>query len=271
MDISGANILITGASSGIGAALARLLAREGATVALVARRADRLEEVLADCREGAPASRAWVVDLADRDAAAEVVGDAWDAFGHLDVVVNNAAMSKRKRLTDMTARDYEDVLGLNFLSPVRVAMAALERMQDRGRGQIVMVSSTGGRIGIAHESAYCAAKAAVCLWAEAAAIDLGEIDSPVRVKLVNPGPIDTEIWEVRPGELPGAFAGPFVPAEECAAGIVDVIHSDGFEFYVPADMRAVAEGKAAGVDAFVEGMIAVAKATFPPEPASGGG
>lgn len=267
MELSGTHILVTGASSGIGAALVRLLARRGATVGLVARRADRLDAVLADCREHAPGSRAWVVDLADRDAAEAVVGDAWDAFGHLDVVVNNAAMSKRKRLTDMTARDYEEVLGLNFLSPVRMATAALGRMQSRGSGQIVMVSSTGGRIGIAHESAYCAAKGAMCLWAEAAAIDLGEIDSPVRVKLVNPGPIDTEIWAVRPGELPGAFAGPFVPAEECAAGIVDVIGADGFEFYVPADMGAVAEAKAADVDGFVAGMIAVAKATFPAEDA----
>ncbi|MBX7158872.1 MAG: SDR family oxidoreductase [Acidimicrobiia bacterium] len=263
MDVRGANVLVTGASSGIGAALAELLAERGATVGIVARRAEQLGEVLQRCRRHSPGSRSWVVDLADVEAAEEVVSDAWDSLGHLDVVVNNAATSKRKHLEDMTYGEYEDVMGLNFLSPVRIALAALARMRERGRGEIVMISSTGGRLGIVHESAYCAAKGAMCLWAEAAAIDLGEADSPLRVKLVNPGPIDTEIWQVRPGELPGAFAGPFVPASDCAAGIVDAIEADGFEFYVPDDMRVVADGKAADVDGFVAAMITVAKATFP--------
>lgn len=263
MHVAGANVLVTGASSGIGAALAELLAARGATVGIVARRADRLDGVLRRCRRHAPGSQAWVVDLSDLDAAESVLADAWESFGHLDVVVNNAAMGKRKHLHDMTFGEYEDVMRLDFLSPVRIALAALARMRARGSGEVVMVSSTGGRLGIVHESAYCAAKGAMCLWAEAAAVDLGESDSPLRVKLVNPGPIDTEIWQVRPGELPGAFAGPFVSASDCAAGIVNAIEADGFEFYVPDDMRLVAEAKAADVDGFVAAMATVAKTTFP--------
>lgn len=263
MKVAGANVLVTGASSGIGAALAELLAERGATVGIVARRADRLDEVLRRCRRNAPGSRAWVVDLSDLEAADQVVADAWESFGHLDVVVNNAATGKRRHLDDMAFEEYDDVMRLNFLSPVRIALAALARMRERGAGEIVMISSTGGRLGIVHESAYCAAKGAMCLWAEAAAIDLGESDSPLRIKLVNPGPIDTEIWQVRPGELPGAFAGPYVPAADCAAGIVEAIEADGFEFYVPDDMRLVAEAKAADVDGFVAAMATVAKATFP--------
>lgn len=261
--IEGSNVLITGASSGIGAALAELLAARGATVGIVARRAGRLDEVLGRCRAHTPSSRAWVADLADVDAAERVTLDVWDAFGHLDVVVNNAAMGKRKHVKDMTYGEYDDVMRLNFLSPVRIALAALARMGGRAAGEVVMVSSTGGRLGIVHESAYCAAKGAMCLWAESVAIDLGEVDSPLRVKLVNPGPIDTEIWRVRPGDLPGAFAGPFVPAVECAAGIADAIESDGFEFYVPDDMRTIAEAKAGDVDGFVAAMATVAKAMFP--------
>lgn len=263
MHIGGSNVLVTGASSGIGAALAELLAERGATVGIVARRRDRLDEVLRRCLVHAPASRAWVVDLGDLDAAEQVLVDAWEAFGHLDAVVNNAATGKRKHVLDMAFAEYEDVMRLDFLSPVRISLAALARMQDRGSGQVVMVSSTGGRLGIVHESAYCAAKAAMCMWAESTAIDLGEADSPARVKLVNPGPIDTEIWEQRPGELPGMIAGPYVPARECAAGILAAIESDGFEFYVPSDMRTVAEAKAADVDGFVAAMTTVAKSVFP--------
>lgn len=264
MHVEGTNVLVTGASSGIGAALAELLAEHGATVGIAARRGERLDEVLQRCRSHAPASRAWVVDLSDLDAAERLLADAWDTFGHLDVVVNNAATAKRKHVLDMEFSEYADVMALNFLSPVRISLSALSRMQARGAGQIVMVSSTGGRLGIVHESAYCAAKAAMCMWAESAAIDLGEVDSPVRVKLVNPGPIDTEIWQQRPGELPGMISGPFVPARECAAGILAAIESDGFEFYVPDDMRTVAEAKAAGVDGFVAAMTTVAKSVFPP-------
>ena len=91
----GAKILVTGASSGIGAALAPILAERGATVGIVARRADRLEEVLERCRKFAPDSRMWAADLGDLARAEQVALEAWDAFGGLDVLVNNAAIPKR--------------------------------------------------------------------------------------------------------------------------------------------------------------------------------
>src|SRR5579872_904470 len=92
MDIAGSRVLVTGASSGIGAALARLLARRGATVGLLARRRERLEEVLADCRADAPQARLWVADLADVARAEQVALEAWEAMGPLDCVVNNAGV-----------------------------------------------------------------------------------------------------------------------------------------------------------------------------------
>ena len=84
--------MITGGSSGIGAALARELAARGTTVGLVARREDRLAEVLADCRRDAPGSQMWVADLEDPATAQEVADASWTAFGHVDVLVNNAAI-----------------------------------------------------------------------------------------------------------------------------------------------------------------------------------
>src|ERR1700674_2410193 len=92
--IANSKILVTGASSGIGAALAPMLAARGATVGIVARRRDRLEEVLAECRTHTPDSRLWATDLGDVDAAVGVALEAWDGFGHLDVLVNNAAIPK---------------------------------------------------------------------------------------------------------------------------------------------------------------------------------
>ncbi len=240
MKIEGSRILVTGASSGIGAALARQLAERGATVGIVARRRDRLEQVLKDCQRSAPASRLWAADLGDLARAEAVVNEAWAAFGHLDALVNNAAIPNRTHVTRLTQEALEETLRVNFLSPVRMAMAALPRMRARKSGVILNVSSLGGRLGIVHEAAYCASKAALCGWSESAFIDLeGE---PVQIKLVLPGPIDTEIWDV-PTVEPAHYHGPKVPAADCAKGIVTALEDeDGFEYYVP-DLRAVAVAK----------------------------
>jgi short-subunit dehydrogenase len=262
LKIEGSTVLVTGASSGIGAALAPQLAERGAIVGIVARRADRLEEVLEQCRRHTPESRMWSADLGDLERAEAVALEAWDAFGGLDCLVNNAAIAKRVHTLDLTVEDVHHTMDVNFFSPIRMAMALLPRMHERGAGLIVNVSSMGGRLGIVHEAAYCAAKFAMCGWSETARIDLA--GSGVEVKLVLPGPIDTEIWEPQPGELPGLYDGPFVSAADCAADIVTAIERDGFEFYAPADVEGgfgpakdLVVGKTQDVDAFMDLMIAM--------------
>jgi short-subunit dehydrogenase len=262
MELRGRVVVVTGASSGIGAALAPQLAERGAIVGIVARRADRLEEVLAQCRQHTPESRMWSADLGDLERAEAVAIEAWDAFGGIDCLVNNAAIAKRKHTLDLTVEDVHHTMDVNFFSPIRMAMALLPRMHERGAGLIVNVSSMGGRLGIVHEAAYCAAKFAMCGWSETARIDLA--GSGVEVKLVLPGPIDTEIWEPQPGELPGLYDGPFVSAADCAADIVTAIERDGFEFYAPADVEGgfgpakdLVVGKTEDVDAFMDLMIAM--------------
>jgi short-subunit dehydrogenase len=246
--------LVTGASSGIGAATARLLAARGTTVALVARRADRLEAVAAECRRTAPGSRAFAVDLADPAVAAALGLQVWDELGPLDVVVNNAGIPMRRPADRLTMAEVERVMTVNYFSPVAVTLALLPRLLQRGSGTIVNVSSLGGRLGIATEAAYSASKFALAGWSEALAADL--VGTGVAVRLVLPGAIDTEIWD-QPDNDPPVYSGPLVPAEEVAEGILACIASDQFEHYLP-DMKAVVEMKTKDFDSFVAGMRSMA-------------
>jgi short-subunit dehydrogenase len=255
MQIDGSKIVVTGASSGIGEALAPMLAERGATVGIVARREDRLQATLALCREHSPDSKMWVVDLSDIDFAVGLVEDAWNEFGAVDCLINNAAVGKRKLVTDHTAEDLDYVMRTNFMSPVRMNLAILPKMIERGSGAIVNVASGGGRFGIVHESAYCAAKFALSGWTEVAAMDLA--DSPIEVKLIQPGAIDTEIWIPQPGELPGLPGAEFATPQQCAAGIIDALEADGFEFFVPADLKAHVEMKNADIDGWITLMSAL--------------
>lgn len=259
MQIEGSNVVVTGASSGIGAALARQLAARGATVGLVARRADRLAEVLADCRESRPASEVWVADLADVERAEQVVLEAWDRFGSVDCLVNNAGVPMRRHTLKLDYDTVEWVMRVNFLAPARMTMALLPKMMDRGSGMIVNVSSVAGRLGNANEAAYSASKFALCGWSEAIAVDLW--DSPVDVRLVNPGPIDTEIWDL-PGNDDPLYEGEKISPDEMAAGIVAAMEGDRFESYVP-DMKSFVEAKTADPDPFLAGMAAMLRSARP--------
>jgi short-subunit dehydrogenase len=249
--------LVTGASSGIGAATARELAARGFTVGVVARRADRLAEVLEACRVDMPDSRSWVADLSDPDAAAGLAEEAWDGFGHLDVLINNAAIPMRRPVSRLSADDAERVMRVNYLSPVAMALAVLPRMTERGSGTVVNVSSLGGRLGIAGEAAYCASKFALCGFSEVMAADLA--GTGVTVRLVLPGAIDTEIWD-QPDNDPAFYTGPLTPAEEVATGIAEAIDSPRFEHYLP-DMKAIVELKTADIDTFMSGMLAMSDPT----------
>lgn len=258
MRIQGSKIVVTGASSGIGEALAPILAEKGATVGLVARREDRLKATLERCLVHSPESRMWAADLSDVEAAARLVDEIWSAFGGVDCLVNNAAVGKRKLVTEHTPEDLEYVMRTNFISPVRMNLEIIPKMVEQGSGTVVNVASGGGRFGIVHESAYCASKFALSGWSEVAAMDLA--DSPVDVKLIQPGAIATEIWIQQPGELPGLPGAEFATPEECALGIADALETDGFEFFVPADLKAHVDMKNNDINGWIELMAALGKA-----------
>ncbi len=253
MPVAGATVLVTGASSGIGAALAPMLAAQGARVAVLARRADRLEEVLARCEgEG---HRAYPCDLADLAAAEATVLQAWDDMGGLDVIVHNAAIPKRRHVAELTNDEVENVMAVNYLSPTRMTLATVPRMLERGRGVHVYVSSLGGRLGIVHEAAYCASKYALCGWAESMAIDLWH--TPLSVRLIIPGPIDTEIWDLPDNDAP-LYDGELLPPETVAADIITAIEGEAFETYSP-DMVGIVEWKTRAIDEFLAGTASMGK------------
>jgi short-subunit dehydrogenase len=247
MELQGTSVVVTGASSGIGAATARALAARGAVVGLVARRRDRLEEVLADCRAHSPDSRLWAADLSDLSAAETVAREAVDAFGGLDVLVNNAGAPKRRHVRDLTAAEVEEVMNINFFSPVRMMLTVLPSMLERGRGMIVNVGSMAGRIGVPTEAAYSASKFALGGWSEGCALDLA--GTGVEIRLVSPGAFETEIWD-QPGSDDAFYDGPKAPPEECADAIVAAIEGPTFETYAPAGYRDIVVDKTRDFDTF---------------------
>jgi short-subunit dehydrogenase len=246
-------VLVTGASSGIGEAVARVLAAQGDTVALVARRQDRLDAVLADCRTTSPDSERWVADLADPTAAAALALSIWDHFDGIDVVINNAGAPLRRHATSLTMDEVERTMTTNYFSPVAITLAVLPRMLSRRSGTIMNVSSLGGRLGIATEAAYSGSKFALAGWSESLAMDLE--GTGVRVQLVLPGAIDTEIWD-QPGNDAPLYDGPKEPPSVIAQGMVDALETDAFEHYLP-DMKAVVEMKTSDIDTFMAGMRAM--------------
>jgi len=257
-DPAGKRVLVTGASSGIGAAIARGFAERGAVVGICARREQRLAEVLADCRTHSPESRMWTVDLADLDGVTDFTRAAIDELGGLDVLVNNAGIPKRRLVVDMRPDEVDTLMAVNYLSPVRMVLAALPTLLARGREtgeptHVVNISSVAARLSPPGEAAYAATKAALASFSESMAAELWA--EPVQVHMVTPGVVDTELFD------PGlADNDPFVidDVERLApSAIFDAtlaaIDSGAVEVWAPEWFADVAKTKVDDLDGYLEG------------------
>ena len=169
-DFDGQVVLVTGGGSGIGRAVARAFLDNGATVAVVGRRTEKLEETLA----GHPDDRALAVtaDLADRSTVREVVETVVGKLGRLDVVVNNAATYSAQEFTDLTAEEWDAFRSTNLDAFVFLAQAALPELERTG-GNLVNVGSVSGLRGDWGQAAYNATKAAVMNFVQSVALDWG--------------------------------------------------------------------------------------------------
>jgi short-subunit dehydrogenase len=250
-------VLVTGASSGIGAALAEALAAAGATVGICARREDRLIEVRDRCRAHTPGSRHWVVDLAETTAVDRLAADALDELGGVDLLVNNAGIPRRRHVTRLDDDTVVSTMAINYFSPVRLTLALLPHMLERGSGRIVNVSSVAATLSSPGEAAYDASKAALTAFGEAMAIDLW--DTGVQVLTVYPGLFDTALVDAPDNEPLVAGIEP-APVSELVDAVLDALERGTCQVYAPAWFAGVAASKAADVDGFLAGAAAYVRA-----------
>ena len=249
-DVTGKRVLLTGGSSGIGAELAVTLARAGATVGISGRNKERLAAVLEECHEHRPDARMWVADLAEPSEVDRLASVALEELGGVDVLVNNAGIPKRKHVTKLDPETVDLVTRVNYLSPVRLTLALLPQMLERGEGRIVNISSVAATLSSPGESAYDASKAALTVFSEAMAVDLW--DTGVKVLVVYPGIVDTPLFQVPDNDPFDAQIEPITTAELVAA-LLDGLARDLVQVYAPAYFAELASGKAANVEGFLAG------------------
>ena len=220
-DGMGRRVLVTGASSGIGAAVATLLIEAGDTVAICARRADRLAEV--------PAQFRYTVDLGDLKTMPAFAAQLERDLGGVDLLVNNAGAPRRRPMQRITLDEFHETMNVNFWSAVHLTHALLPAMLERDSGTIVNVSSMGTRTLAGRTGAYTAAKGALNHYTEALHLDL--VDTNVRAKLFIPGSTATEFSTARGGnDTPFPQDPKMVMAvDDVARALVAFVDTDEFE------------------------------------------
>jgi NAD(P)-dependent dehydrogenase (short-subunit alcohol dehydrogenase family) len=182
--------VITGASSGIGSALALLLAREGASVVLAARRTDRLRGLEATLREEGHDALAHRCDVTRRDEAEELIARALSVYGRLDILVNNAGRGNFASVEDTTDEMIRTMFEVNVYSLWYTTRPALRQMRSQGNGHIINVASIAGKIGFPYNSAYVAAKHACVGFTHALRLEL--LETGIHASVVCPAGVLTD-------------------------------------------------------------------------------
>ena len=219
--------VITGASRGIGRAVALEAAKRGAQLGLISRSKDELDAVLADVGGSGVVS---VADVARREDVERAIAEIEGALGRIDILVNNAGIGAYGAFADTDVDVFEKIMRVNYLGTIYAMKAVLPGMIARGKGHIVNVASIAGRIGAPFESAYSASKFAVAGMSEAAAIELGA--KGIGVSIVNPGPVATEFFEARGHPYARSTPKP-VSAERVARDVIAVVEKNKLEVYIP--------------------------------------
>ena len=235
MDLSGARVLITGASRGIGEAIARQAASRGAKVIGVARSAGALNDVMQAIN-----GVAYPCDLSEAAQRNDLIGRLEAVHGAIDVVVNNAGVDDTKMFAEASALDVERVITLNQVVPIELMRQAVPLMRSRGRGHVVNISSLAAAGGFAGMTLYCSSKAGLSGFHRVLRHELK--GSPVGLSLVEIGPIPTDmlanVKNVRAAErmfnrLRRLQLLPEVPRERVAKAVCDAIERDTANVCLP--------------------------------------
>ncbi len=229
MRISGSFAVVTGASSGIGRAVALRLAAEGCRLWLVGRDTGRLAEV-ARLTQG----EVVVADLADPAATAALGGRLAALDPGPDLLVNNAGFGGVGPAAAPDGTDLDRLLAVNLLAPVRLTQAVLPGMLARRRGHLAYVTSIAGLLGVAEESSYAAVKAALHRYAASVRVEVA--GAGVGVTTVAPGVVETEFFARRGSPYTRRFPRP-IRAERVAAALVAAVERNRAEVIVPAWLR----------------------------------
>ena len=189
--LAGKTALITGAARGIGLAFARAYVAEGARVAIADIDIERARDAAAEIGDAALAVSMDVTDQASIDVA---VAHTIEAFGQIDILINNAAIFTAAPLVEITRADYEQVFDINVAGTLFTMQAVARHMIDRGiRGRIINMASQAGRRGEPLVAVYCATKAAVISLTQSAGLNL--IEHGINVNAIAPGVVDGEHWD----------------------------------------------------------------------------
>jgi NADP-dependent 3-hydroxy acid dehydrogenase YdfG len=250
-------IVVTGASSGIGAAFARLAGAQGARLVLAARRERELAEV---AREAGGNALTVVADVTRRKSVERILGDAIERFGHVDVWINNAGRGITRPVAELSDEDFDEMILVNVKSALYGMQAVLPHFQSRGRGHIINLSSMLGRVPLASwRSAYCAAKHALNALTACLRIDVARTHPGIHISTVSPAVVATEFGVKALGgghdsrQLPNAQ-----PVAEVAEVLLDVVRHPRADVYTRPGLRDVV------VRYFSAEDMAEAEAAFPP-------
>jgi NAD(P)-dependent dehydrogenase (short-subunit alcohol dehydrogenase family) len=192
LGLSGRACAVTGASRGIGRETARLLCAEGADVLLVARSKERLHEATAECAQAGGRAEALVLDVTQERAGERIVAAATEAFGRLDVLVNNAGTASRRPLEEVNDDDWQAAWDLNVMAPLRAMRVAIPPMAERGWGRVVNVCSSAGKRPSGLTPEYSVAKAAELSLSRVFADRY--VKQGVLVNAICPGPTKSDLW-----------------------------------------------------------------------------
>jgi short-subunit dehydrogenase len=240
MDVSGRVAVITGASSGIGLAVAQQLARIGVAVALGARRADRLDAAVRGIRAAGGRAESVVTDVTSEADVLRLVDHARQTFGRLDIAVCNAGFGYYGRVEDTPADTMHRMMDVNFMGTFYGARAALPVFRAQRSGHLIIVSSIVGQRGIALMSGYSATKAAQVGFAESLRVECA--GTPIRVSVVLPVSTETEFRHAMARDYGHTVAGlgPKQPVENVARAIVSCVRRPRPEVYPYAFSRGLA-------------------------------
>ncbi|GAA3955929.1 3-oxoacyl-ACP reductase family protein [Gordonia caeni] len=186
---------VTGAGQGIGAAIARRLAADGATVVVTDLNADTAAQTAAELGNGAIGLQ---VDVTDRDSVNAAVDVAVERFGRIDVLVNNAGWDKGEPFVDSTPQTWDRIIGINLYGVLNTCKKVAPLMIEQGSGKIVNLGSDAGRVGSSGEAVYAAAKGGVIAFTKSLARETAR--NSVNVNCVCPGPTDTALFASMGGE-----------------------------------------------------------------------